>query len=143
MKVKRGFTLVEILITVVVLGILAATVVPQFKPVGTQASTSRLCSDLQVIRLAIEFYKIQHKDDLPGAGTATFIQAMTGQTNINGAVGTDYGPYIQKVPINPFNDLETVEIEAGSTNLGSSTHGWHFNSVTGAFHADTDDHTGL
>jgi len=44
----------------------------------------------------IELYKIQHNDQLPGAGAATFVQAMTGQTNVAGAVGTDFGPYLQK-----------------------------------------------
>lgn len=143
MKAQSGFTLVEILIVVVILGILAAIVIPQFTEASTEAKTSSLCTDLQTMRSQIELYKIQHNDDLPGAGTATFIQAMTGQTDIDGAVGTDYGPYVQKIPTNAFNDLDTIEIEAGTTSLGGGNCGWHFDSSTGAFHADTDDHVGL
>jgi len=143
MRAKSGFTLVEILIVVVILGILAAIVIPQFTEASTEAKTSSLCTDLQTVRSQIELYKIQHNDELPGAGTATFEQAMTGQTDISGAVGTDYGPYLQKIPTNPFNNLNTVEVEAGSTNLGGGSHGWHFNTVTGEFHADDDDHVSL
>lgn len=134
MKAKSGFTLVEILIVVVILGILAAIVIPQFTEASTEAKTSSLCTDLQTMRSQIELYKIQHNDQLPGvAGGATFVQAMTGQTDVAGAVGTDYGPYLQKIPTNQFNDDDTIT-ENGT--LGDGSGGWEFNTTTGAFHAD-------
>ena len=136
MKARSGFTLVEILIVVVILGILAAIVIPQFTEASTEAKTSSLCTDLQTMRSQVELYKIQHNDDLPGAGTATFIQAMTGQTDIAGAVGTDYGPYVQQIPTNQFNDLDTIREEAGASTAGANTHGWVFNTGTGAWQAD-------
>ena len=49
MRANRGFTLVEILIVVVILGILAAIVIPQFTEASTEAKLSSLCSDLQTI----------------------------------------------------------------------------------------------
>ena len=143
MRAKSGFTLVEILIVVVILGILAAIVIPQFTEASTEAKTSSLCTDLQTMRSQIELYKIQHNDDLPGDGTASFVDALTGQTDIDGAAGADYGPYMQKIPMNQFNDLDTVQIEAGNTGLGLGDTGWHFDTTTGDFHADTDDHVGL
>jgi general secretion pathway protein G len=133
MKAKSGFTLVEILIVVVILGILAAIVIPQFTEASTEAKTSSLCTDLQTMRSQIELYKIQHNDQLPGSGGATFVQAMTGQTDVAGAVGTDYGPYLQKIPTNQFNDDDTIT-ENGT--LGDGSGGWEFNTTTGAFHAD-------
>jgi len=143
MKAKSGFTLVEILIVVVILGILAAIVIPQFTEASTEAKTSSLCTDLQTMRSQIELYKIQHNDALPGHGTASFILAMTGQTDVAGAVGTDYGPYIQKIPTNQFTDLDTIR-ENDVADQGAGTHGWHFNTSTGAFHADdTADHAAL
>ncbi|MHC4171078.1 MAG: type II secretion system protein [Planctomycetota bacterium] len=66
MKARSGFTLVEILIVVVILGILAAIVIPQFTEASTEAKTSSLMTDLQTMRSQIELYKIQHNDDLPG-----------------------------------------------------------------------------
>ena len=144
MKSQSGFTLVEILIVVVILGILAAIVIPQFTEASTEAKTSSLCTDLQTKRSQIELYKIQHNDALPGAGTASFIQALTGKTDIAGAVSTDandYGPYIQQIPTNQFVNLSTIQEGTGSPGGGS--HGWYFNTSTGAFHADDDDHTDL
>ncbi len=130
---KAGFTLVEILIVVVILGILAAIVIPQFTEASGEAKMSSLCTDLQSVRSQIELYKIQHNDALPGAGTASFILAMTGQTDVAGAVGTDYGPYIQKIPTNQFNDSDVIT-ENGT--LGDDSGGWEFNTTTGAFYAD-------
>jgi general secretion pathway protein G len=134
MKAKSGFTLVEILIVVVILGILAAIVIPQFTEASTEAKTSSLCTDLQTVRSQIELYKIQHNDQLPGAGTATWVEAMTGKTDIAGAVGTDYGPYLQKIPTNQFNDLDTVRL--GGAAAGANSDGWRFDATSGAFQAD-------
>ncbi|MHC4742899.1 MAG: type II secretion system protein [Planctomycetota bacterium] len=140
MKAQKGFTLVEILIVVVILGILAAIVIPQFTEASTEAKTSSLCTDLQTMRSQIELYKIQHNDALPSGAAVGFELALTGQTDIFGAAGADYGPYIQKIPTNQFNDLDTVEMDGV---VGDGTHGWNFNTTTGAFHADDADHMGL
>jgi type II secretion system protein G len=64
-QVKRAFTLIEILIVVVILGILAAIVIPQFTNASTQASESSLKSQLQTIRGQLELYKVQHNDVYP------------------------------------------------------------------------------
>jgi len=133
MRTKSGFTLVEILIVVVILGILAAIVIPQFTEASTEAKTSSLCTDLQTMRSQIELYKIQHNDQLPGSGGASFVLALTGQTDIAGAVGTDYGPYLQKIPTNQFTDDDTVGFDG---TAGDASNGWEFNTTTGAFHAD-------
>lgn len=140
MKVRYGFTLVEILVVVVILGILGAIVIPQFKPAATEAKTSRLCSDLQVMRVQIGMYKIQHNDALPGtAAGVDFVQAMTSRTNANGAIDIagPYGPYVPRMPGNPFNDKDTVEIDGV---LGGGSHAWHYDTSTGVFSADTNAH---
>ncbi len=138
MRARSGFTLVEILIVVIILGILAAIVIPQFSDASTQARESSLRADLQTMRGQVELYDIQHLDNLPGAGTATFVQAMAGQTDIAGAVGTDFGPYVLKIPANPFNNLNSVREEAGASTAGANTDGWTLNSTSGAFQADDD-----
>jgi len=141
MRAKGGFTLVEILIVVVILGILAAIVIPQFTEASTEAKESRLLSDLQSMRSQIELYKIQHNDEMPGAGTASFADAMTGYTDVAGALALlqapadgVYGPYIQKIPTNPWNDLDTVR--EGGAVAGANTEGWRFEPTTGVFQAD-------
>ena len=140
MKAKSGFTLVEILIVVVILGILAAVVIPQFSEASTEAKTSSLCTDLQTVRSQIELYKIQHNDVLPQPEAAGTWNRLTQYTDIAGEAQAAkdathiYGPYLQKVPTNSFNNLGTVR--TGGAAAGANTHGWVFNATTGAFQAD-------
>ena len=140
MRAKKGFTLVEILIVVVILGILAAIVIPQFTDASTEAKTSSLCSDLQTVRSQIELYKIQHNDalPLPETGTANWTQ-MTMYTDISGGTSATkdathiYGPYLQKVPTNQF--VNTAIITVGAAPAVTAGSGWYFNSTTGTFNA--------
>ena len=125
MRAKSGFTLVEILIVIVILGILAAIVIPQFTNASEQAKESSLVSDLQTMRSQIELYKLHHNSTLPGAGGATIEQAIIGLTDISGNVaaapGTGvYGPYMQKLPINPFTDGRGINGPAAD----GSVQGW-------------------
>ena len=145
MKSKKGFTLVEILIVVVILGILAAIVIPQFTDASTQAKESRLVSDLSSVRSQIELYKIQHNDDLPGTVTGVdFEAAMTTYTTVTGALATTqapgvgvYGPYLQKIPTNPYSNVTTITTGT-SAGTPSATGGWHFRTDTGTFNANDD-----
>lgn len=68
-SIQKGFTLIELLIVVVILGILAAVVVPQLSGVTDDAKLESLKSNLSNIRSAIDLYKQQH-NDFPGVGTA-------------------------------------------------------------------------
>ena len=134
---KNGFTLVEILVIVVLLGILAAIIVPQFTGASNETRTSALLTNLRRIRTQIEFYKFQHNEQLPavtGETSNDFIRRMTSKTDAAGNVGNDFGPYMQSIPDNPFNDLSTVRIDGAVS--GSNTDGWRFNTTTGAFQAD-------
>ena len=62
---NKGFTLVEILIVVIILGILAAIVIPQFSNASTDAKKNSLTSQLQTMRSQMELYKLQHNDKCP------------------------------------------------------------------------------
>ena len=135
MKTQSGFTLVEILIVVVILGILAAIVIPQFTDASTEAKTSSLCSDLQTMRSQIELYKIQHNDKLPSSAAVGFVLAMTEKTDIDGNADGEYGPYLQKIPTNPFNDLDTITEAATDPGIAGGA-GWFFDTTEGDFRAD-------
>jgi len=144
MKARKGFTLVEILIVVVILGILAAIVIPQFTDASTEAKESRLLSDLQMMRSQIELYKIQHNDELPGQGdnSTDFVTDMTTYTLVDGAPAVPqepgpgvYGPYIERMPMNPWNDDDTVTEAAADPGTAGDA-GWFFNTTTGGFRAD-------
>jgi general secretion pathway protein G len=106
---KSGFTLVEILIVVIILGILAAIVIPQFTNASQDARESALLSQLQTLRSQIELYKLQHMDVLPDL--VTNWNPMTTKTDISGAASVnpnDFGPYMQSAPTNPINTLSNV-----------------------------------
>ena len=134
MKAKHGFTLVEILIVVVILGILAAMVIPVFGQASTDAKTSALASNLQKLRLQIELYKNHHNGHYPGSGTASFKDAMTGKTDLFGAAGGQYGPYLERIPVNSFNNNDSVRLNGAAA--GANTDGWRFDTSTGDFRAD-------
>ena len=136
MKAKNGFTLVEILIVVVILGILAAIVIPQFTDASTEAKLSSLCCDLQTLRSQIELYKVQHNDIPPTL--ASFNNQLTGYTDVDGitkaAAGPGvYGPYLQKIPMNQFNDLDTVQ---NNGTIGDDSGGWEYDQVSGEIYPD-------
>ena len=137
MKKKFGFTFVELLIVISVLGIISAIVVPTFSDASLKTRASALKNDLQKVRTQIEVYKSQHFDHLPaysGESSSDFELRMTSQTDSHGYTGSDYGPYLNKIPKNPYNGLNSVRIDGASA--GANTDGWRFDSYTGIFKAD-------
>lgn len=125
----QGFTLVEILIVVVILGILAAIVVPQFTSASESAQVSSMAATLQTVRSQLELYKVQHSGNYPAlatlqTGTPDAWTGLTTQTAIDGSAGTDFGPYLQKAPMNPFTN--------GSDVAADNSADWQYTAATGA-----------
>jgi len=140
---KGGFTLVEILIVVIILGILAAIVIPQFTSASQDARKNSLVSQLQTLRSQLELYKLQHLDQLPTTlvgGSPAWTQ-MTNKTDAAGATGTTtafpFGPYLQADPTNPLNNVNatkvgvvTADVVPGAANASGSV-GFVINSANG------------
>ncbi len=137
-KQASGFTLVEILIVVIILGILAAIVIPQFTNASTDARKSNLTSQLQTIRSQVSLYRVQHADKWPTsdgtlAGTWDWTK-MTGMTNAKGTSDTsdgavNLGPYLQAEPVNPLNGEKAMGTAAGDGI------GWVFDTTNGKIFA--------
>ena len=94
-------------------------------------------NNLRKIRGQIELYKFYHNDQLPaftGETFADFERRMTTKTDKNGDAGIDFGPYLNSIPVNPFNGLKTVRIDGAVA--GANINGWRFDSANGIFQAD-------
>jgi general secretion pathway protein G len=114
---KSGFTLVEILIVVIILGILAAIVIPQFTSASQDARRSNLASQIQTLRSQVELYKLQHNDGVPDLTVAwTPLITCTKTDGTVGVLGVDFGPYMQSTPANPF-----MQGLAGATTVAAGT----------------------
>ena len=143
-RAHKGFTLVEILIVVVILGILAAIVIPQFTNASQEASASSLNSQLQTIRSQIELFRVKNNGALPllvtGAGGpwTDFTEAV----DDNG----DPAPYLQDEPVNPFTGQSGIIAGGGFNEGDAATDGWVYDEATGeiwavGFDEDTDEYT--
>ena len=153
MNRNKGFTLVEILIVVIILGILAAIVIPQFTEASEDARNSALSSDLQTLRSQLELYKFQHNDKYPwdvlttpATDNTTFWTQMMSKTTPDGSTtsGT-FGPYVQSKPANPFvSGTAGQEVTIGVVaNPGTSGKGWYIDNVGDKISAGDSVHSGF
>jgi len=124
---RSGFTLVEILIVVAILGILAALVVPRFSSATSDAQTSGIQQQLQTVRRQIELYRFRESAVPPD------IEAGTGWDDL---VGTGY---LQAIPRNALRNLASgiiVGVAAPGAASGAAAHqGWYWNSTTDRLYA--------
>lgn len=160
MKRARAFTLVEILIVVVLLGVLAAIVIPAVGHSATSARQTTLAMDLNLLRRFIPVYTSQHLEVPPGypggnrseaptedafVAQATLSSDIDGQTAARGTPGFRLGPYLSNVPVNPFNKLDTVEVLADDADfpaMPDDSSGWIYKPTTGEIrpgNTGTDD----
>ena len=134
---KKGFTLVEILIVVIILGILAAIVVPQFTEASSDAKLSNLTTNLQSVRAQLELYRLHHNGSYP----ANITDGLTKKSDADGTINASgaYGPYMQQFPANPFIDTAADAVKTD----GSAGAGWSYTPATGVFIAFSAGHTTL
>jgi len=133
---------------VVILGILAAIVLPAFSDVTRQTLENSLKDNLKDLRTIIEIYYHQHElapgypDGEPTAepteaalkAQLTQFSSAQGQTS---PVKTDvfrFGPYLREFPRNPVTEKGGVLIVGGTGDLpdpdDSADHGWMYQPLT-------------
>jgi len=133
MRENARWSYTELIIIAVVLGVVAVRAVPRFTEASLESRVGELIDGVQKMRIQLDLYRAQHCGCLPDVDS--FVVDMTTK------VGR-YGPYVSKIPANPFNNLNTVRFDGEPAGAGMA--GWRLDTETGLFQADDSvSHAGL
>jgi general secretion pathway protein G len=97
---KRGFTLIEVMIVVVILGILAAVVVPKILDRPDQARVTAAQADIRIIMQALKIYRL---DNGAYPSTEQGLQALVVKPATNPQpTNWKQGGYVERLPTDPW-----------------------------------------
>lgn len=94
---QRGFTLIEIMIVVVIIGILSSIILPKILDKPNQARNTKAQSDIKTIEMALQLYKLD-KFDYP--------------SSLNALVSD----YLSKVPSDPWGNSYGYDSQSGTVH---------------------------
>lgn len=130
MKVNISLSYLRVVVIALVLGFLAKIAGPESSQASIESNTTELIKALVQIRSSLDLYRAEHDGRLPStSSSAEFEKAMTQRID-------QYGPYMEEIPDNPFNGLDTVRFDGEPA--GANIAGWRLDTQTGAFQADND-----
>lgn len=99
-RAMRGFTLIEIMVVVVILGILAAVIVPSVMEKPGEARKVRARQDIQAIVTALNLYKL---DNYVYPSTEQGLAALVSKpSGVPDAPNWKKGGYLEKIPADPW-----------------------------------------
>ncbi len=110
-KNKKGFTIVELLIVIVVIAVLAAITVVAYNGTQMRARDSDRASDMKALASAIELYKVDN-GNYPPCGLDNGGCNATGLTSL-------LAPYMNTMPLDPMNPTKTYSYVRGTVSQDS------------------------
>jgi prepilin-type N-terminal cleavage/methylation domain-containing protein len=137
-RIARGFTLLELVLVVVILGLVAAIALPRMSRGAAGAVDSSVASNLAVLRSALDLYQVEHTGVYPT--TANVVNQLLQFSDINGNTSATrtttciYGPYVRSIPV---LQVGVRKGQAGIAAADAATIGWIYNSATGNINANT------
>lgn len=123
---RKGFTLVELVVVVLILGIIAAVAAPKMFNTSNDAKINTTKQSLAVLRNAIELYRSQNS-----SYPTTIVQI---QTMLNGPFPKSYVP-------GAASDGDVLIQTAGTALAQSGTKDWQYDSTSGEFIINTTGYT--
>jgi general secretion pathway protein G len=96
----RGFTLIEIMVVVVIIGLLAAIVAPNLIGNIDKAQISRTKQDIRGIETALNLYRL---DNFKYPSADQGLEALVTNPGEDSAPNWKPGGYLRKVPVDPWN----------------------------------------
>lgn len=132
---QRAFSLVEMVMVVLTIGIIAMIAVPRMSQAAGDAKASAILANIRVLQNALDMYEAEHGNRSPAHnpdGTVStdgdrFAKRLTGTTSEDGRIGGLFGPYLLRIPPNPGNGLATVRIDGPPA--GAATAGWRYDTT--------------
>lgn len=139
MRHQRGFSLIEIMVVVVILGILAALVVPKIISRPDEARVVKAKQDVLSIQSALDLYKL---DNGFYPSTDQGIQALVHLPN-GGPTPNNWQSYLKSVPKDPWgrdylylNPGEHSDVDVFTYGADGQPGGTGINATIGNWNAD-------
>ncbi len=100
MRKQSAFTLIELMVVIVIIGILAAIVVPKIMSRPDEAKITKVKVDLQNIQATLDLYKL---DNGTYPTTDQGLQALVTKPDSDPAPANWHG-YLKRLPLDPWNN---------------------------------------